>query len=328
MAKVVFITGATGFIGSRVVRLLSARGDRVQCLVRDRAKAGELAQLGVGLVQGDVCDVDALDRGLNEADAALHLAGIYDLGTIDEAEMERVNVQGTREFIAATHRAGTPVRIHVSTTSALEPPTTGIADESAALLSPPYPSTYHRTKTEAHRLALHAQESGDALVIVCPSFVYGPGDEGPAGRLVRDLVRGRLPGLLTDPAQQSFAYIDDVAEGMVGAIDRGRPGETYILAGEHASVSDFAKEIARAAGRRPPLLRFPVGVAAATGGVLDAISRVVGVRFTMTREGVTAVASRRWLFSWKKAEKELGYTSRPLADGVAETVATLLPRKK
>ena len=317
----VFLTGATGFIGSRVARLLSGRGDKICCLVRDPARAAALAELGAELVAGDVCDAAALDRGLAGVDAAIHLAGIYDVGVVDAAELERVNVDGTRAFLEATRRAGTPLRVHISTTGALEPPATGVADESAPPLAPPYPAVYHRTKTAAHRLALEAQAAGDPVVIVCPAFVYGPGDAGPAGRMVRDLVRGRLPGLPADPAWFSFVYVDDIAAGIVAALDRGRPGETYILSGEHASINDFAERVARAAGRRPPLLRFPVGVAAGTGGLLDVLSRLTGVRFTMSREGVVSVARRRWLFGHEKATRELGYAARGIAEGVAETVA-------
>ena len=316
-----FLTGATGFIGRRVAHFLSDHGHGLRCLVRNPARATALAELGAELIEGDVCDADALDRGLAGADDAIHLAGIYDLGVVDAAELERVNVDGTRAFLEAARRAGTRLRIHISSTAALEPPASGEADETAPTASPPFPAVYHRTKAEAHRLALDAQGAGDPVSIVCPAFVYGPADNGPAGRMVSDLVRGRLPGLLMDPAWFSFAYVDDVATGIVAAVERGRPGQTYILSGEHASLNDFAERVARAAGRRPPLLRFPVGVAAVTGGLLDAVTRLSGIRFTMSREGVLAVARRRWLFSHAKASRELGYAPRALADGIARTLA-------
>jgi nucleoside-diphosphate-sugar epimerase len=324
-SPVTFLTGATGFIGGRVARLLSERGHGLRCLVRNPAAATALAGLGAELIEGDICDASALDRGLAGADAAIHLAAIYDLGVVDAAEMERVNVGGTAAFLAAARHRGTRLRVHISSTAALDPPTSGEADETAPLASPPYPAVYHRTKTGAHRLALEAQAAGDPVAIVCPAFVYGPGDQGPAGQMVRDLVRGRLPGLLRDPAWFSFVYVDDVARGIVAAVERGRPGQTWILSGEHASLNDFAERVARAAGRRPPLLRFPVGVAAVTGGLLDALSRVTGARFTMSREGVTAVARRRWLFGHGEATRELGFAPRGLADGIAATVARPAP---
>jgi dihydroflavonol-4-reductase len=317
---VTFLTGATGFIGARVARILAGHGHGLRCLVRDPARATDLADLGAELVRGDVCDANALDRGLDAADGAIHLAGLYDVGVIDAKEQERVNVAGTRAFLDAARRAGTRLRVHISSTAALEPPVSGEADESAPTASPPYASRYHRTKADAHRLALRAQEAGDPVAIVCPAFVYGPGDRGPAGRMVGDLARGRLPGLLTDPGWFSFVYVDDVAKGIAAAIERGRPGQTWILSGVHASLNDFAVEVARAAGRRPPPLRLPVGVAAATGGFLDAVSRLTGARFTMSREGVIAVAHRRWVFSHEKASRELGYAPRGLAEGIAATL--------
>jgi len=322
-APLTFLSGATGFIGARVARILAGHGHRLRCLVRDPARAVALASLGAELIQGDVCDADALDRGLTAADGAVHLAGIYDVGVIDAKEQDRVNVAGTRVFLDAARRAGTRLRLHVSSTAALEPPATGEADETAPAASPPYSSRYHRTKADAHRLALGAQQAGDPVTIICPAFVYGPGDHAPAGRLVNDLVRGRLPGLLADPGWFSFVFVDDVAEGIAAALERGRPGQTWILSGVHASLNDFAVRVARAAGRRPPPLRLPVGVAAATGAFLDGISRLTGARFAMSREGVHAVARRRWLFSHEKASRELGYAPRGLADGIA---ATLEPR--
>jgi dihydroflavonol-4-reductase len=320
-APLTFLTGATGFIGTGVARILAEHGHELRCLVRDPARARALAGLGAELIEGDVCDPAPLDRGLDGADGAIHLAGIYDVGVRDPAELKRVNVDGTRVFLEAARRAGTRLRVHVSSTAALEPPLSGEADETAPVATAPYPSVYHRTKTAAHRLALGAQAAGDPVSIACPAFVYGPGDQGPAGRMVRDLVRGRLPGLLRDPGWFSFAYVDDVAAGIVAVVERGRPGQTYILSGEHASLNDFAERVARAAGRRPPPLRLPVGVAAATGGLLDAVSRLTGARFTMSREGVVAVARRRWLFSYEKAARELDYAPRGLAEGIAATLA-------
>jgi dihydroflavonol-4-reductase len=318
---VIFLTGATGFIGGRVARILSRRGHGLRCLVRSLPGAAALTALGAALIEGDVCDPDALDRGLAGAAAAIHLAGIYDVGVPVPAELTRVNVDGTRAFLDAARRAGTRLRIHISSTAALEPPASGEADETAPPASAPYPSTYHRTKAEAHRLALEAQAAGEPVTIVCPAFVYGPGDSGPAGRMIRDLVRGRLPGLLRDPGWFSFAHVDDVAAAVAAAVERGRPGRTYILSGEHASLNDFAERVARAAGRRPPPLRLPVGVAAATGALLDVVGRLTGSRFTMSREGVLAVARKRWLFSHEVASRELGYAPRGLDEGIAATLA-------
>ena len=115
----VFLTGGSGFIGSRLVRVLRSRGDRVRCLVRDPNRAGGLARLGAELVAGDITDTSALARGLAGAESAIHLAAVYDVGVVDKAAMERTNVEGTSAFLDAISRARTPRSIHVSTTVAL-----------------------------------------------------------------------------------------------------------------------------------------------------------------------------------------------------------------
>lgn len=320
--RLVFLTGATGFIGSRLARRLAARGDRLRCLVRPSSDTEELAWLGAELVTGELDDPEAWARGLEGADLAYHLAAVYDIGVVDERAMERANVGGTRAFIEAVERAGTPKAVYVSTTVALGPAPAGAerGGEDAQWRGP-YPTAYHRTKAQAHGIALEAQRRGAPLVVVCPANVYGPGDRGPNGRFVADLVAGRVPGLLRDPAWFSYVHVDDVVEGLVRAGTTGRPGVTYVLSGEERSVDDFAAEVARLAGRRPPMLRFPVPMARATGAVLDRITRLTGICFPITRETVDAASGGRWLHPHERATHEFGWRPRPLAEGLGEMVA-------
>ncbi|MBI4409007.1 MAG: NAD-dependent epimerase/dehydratase family protein [Gemmatimonadetes bacterium] len=322
-ARTAFLTGATGFIGGRLAQELAARGTHLRCLVRSRSDTADLERLGAELVPGEVTDEAALARGLDGADVAFHLAAIYDLGVVDAAALERVNVGGTRAFLAAAERARARL-VYVSTTAALGPtPAGGAGDESSEFGARPYPSTYHRTKAEAHRLAREAQRRGLPLVIVCPAVVYGPGDRGPNGRFLRDLIAGRIPGLLVPSGWFSYVHVDDVADGLILAVERGRTGEVYVLSGEERAFNDFAAEVARLAGRRAPRLRFPAPLALATGAVLDLIGRLTGRRMPLSREGV-AVAAGRWLHSHDKATRELGWNPRPLRAGLPETVAWLL----
>ncbi|HEX7048679.1 MAG TPA: NAD-dependent epimerase/dehydratase family protein [Longimicrobiales bacterium] len=318
----VFLTGATGFIGTRLARRLAADGDRLRCLVRADSDTAELERLGAERIEGDITDAAALVRGLDGVELAYHLAAIYDVGVVDERAMTRTNVEGTRAFLDAVARAGTPRAVYVSTTAALAPVTDGEGDENTEY--PPdarYPSAYHRTKAEAHRLARAAQRDGLPLIIACPAYVYGPGDRGPGGRFLMDLLAGRMPGLLARPGWFSYVHVDDVVEGLILAAERGVPGETYVLSGEHCSVNDFAARAAALAGRRPPRLRFPVPLARLTGTALDAIGRRTGMRFPISRESVDVAAELRWLHSNAKAGRELGWTPRPLADGLPETIA-------
>ena len=321
-SRLVFVTGATGFLGSRLARRLAARGDRVRCLVRESSDTADLERIGAELVRGDAGDEAALAAGLAGADLAYHLAAGYDVGVVDEVELTRVNVGGTKAFLDAARRAGTPKLVYVSTTAALGPAPAGEAEGSEDTdYRGPYPSAYHRTKAEAHRLAREAQRRSFPLVIVCPAWVYGPGDHGPGGRFVQDLLHRRIPGMPSESGWFSFVHVDDVVEGLVRAGDDGVPGRVYVLGGEARTFHDFAREVASLAGMRLPRLRFPVWLARATGSALDAVARVTGFRFPLTAEGVMLTSSGRWLHSERAAREDLGWSPRPLSAGLPETVA-------
>ena len=319
----IYITGGTGFIGERLTRRLLERGEPVRCLVRSPERAEKLKALGAELIQGDVADERVHLEGLRDARLAFHLAAIYDVGIVDRAALERTNIEGTRAFLSAIASAGTPRAVYTSSTVALGPTQTDGAEPRDAYTGP-YPSHYHRTKAEAHRLARIAQERGQPVIIVCPAFVYGPGDTGPGGRFVRDLVRRRVPALLTSPARLSFVHVDDVVEGMIAAAERGSIGETYILNGVAASLNEYAERVTSLAGTRPPLLRFPPLLARMTGVLLDAIARPTGLRFPISREAVTTTSGGDWIHGRTRAERDLGFTPRGLDRGLPETVAPWL----
>lgn len=316
----IYITGATGFIGERLTRRLLARGEQVRCLVRAPQRADQLQALGAELMVGDLADEQTHVDGLKDAKLAFHLAAIYDVGIVDAAALDRANVEGTRAFLSAVAKARTPRAVYTSTTVAL-PPTNRGESEPRGAATAPYLSHYHRTKAEAHRLARTAQESGLPLIIVCPSFVYGPGDHGPGGRFMRDILGRRLPGLLAQPASFSYVHVDDVVSGMISAGDNGKIGEVYLLTGEASSMNDFAQRVATLGGTRAPALRFPTALARMTGTMLDLIARPTGLRFPITVEGVATTAINEWLHTHERATRDLGYQPRSLNAGLPETVA-------
>jgi nucleoside-diphosphate-sugar epimerase len=324
--RVVFLTGATGFIGSRLAERLVARGARLRCLVRSVKNASALRALGAEIIEGDTIDRAALRHGMRGCDLAFHLAAIYELGVVDARQLEQTNVDGTRAFLDAAIAVRIPKAVYVSTTVALGPSSDG-QSESIVEYSGPYPSAYHETKARAHGLAREAQAQGLPLVIVCPAFVYGPGTGGPVGRFIEDLLRGRVPGLLTDPAWFSFVHVNDIAEGLVRAGEIGQPGATYVLGGEPESFNSFARRVATLSDRRLPVLRFPPALAALTGRVLDSVTRATGRRFAITQEGVASSARARWLHSDARARRELGWSPRSLETGLPETVAWFIGRR-
>jgi nucleoside-diphosphate-sugar epimerase len=317
--RLVFLTGATGFIGGRLAGALAQRGDSLRCLVRAGSRSARLRQIGAEIVEGEITDTTFLAHAMSGVDAALHLAALYDIGVVDASEMEHVNVDGTRAFLSAVEKSGVRRAIHVSTTAALGPVAQGEGDENSAYKGP-FPTVYHRTKTEAHRLAKEAQARGLPLIIVCPALVYGPGDAGPGGRFIRDVILGRMPGLLSRPGWYSYVHVDDVVAGIAAALDRGILGATYVLSGEPLSVNEFAKRVAALANRRPPPLRMPASLALATGAALDVVSRITGLRFGISREAVKSSAGLRWLHSHDRAMRELDWKPRPLSEGLPETV--------
>lgn len=320
MSRTVYLSGATGFIGGRLAERLLARGDRVRCLVRSPERAESLRKLGAELIVGDITDPTAVRVAVEGADLAFHLAAIYDMGVVDAAALTRINVTGTAVFLDVVKSAGVPRSVHVSTTVALGPSDQAPSDNVEAYPGP-YPSEYHRTKAEAHTLARAAQASGLPLVIACPAYVYGPGDQGPGGHFIQDLLRHRVPGLLTKPSWFSYVHADDVVDGLLAAGDRGRTGEVYVLGGEDVSVNTFAEKVAANAGIRAPILRFPPAMARMTGVLMDGVSKLTGWRLPISRETVDATARERWLHSYAKATREFGYAPRSLQEGLPETVA-------
>lgn len=317
-AGLVFLTGATGFIGGRLAAALVRRGYRLRCLVRDPARAGPLRALGAELLTGDVTDRAILARGLQDAALAIHGAAIYAIGRVDADALERTNVGGTRAFLDALRGAPVERALYISSTAALGPVPAGEGDERTRY-DGPFPTVYHRTKTRAHELALAAQAEGLPLVIACPAAVYGPG-RNVFGDGLEDLFRGRLPALPARPAWHSFAHVDDVVSGLVSAAERGRIGETYVFSGEAATMNDALVRAAVAGGRRPPRLRIPSVLGRLTGGMMDLVSALTGRAFPISRESIAVSTEARWLHSHAKATRELDYRPRSLDEGLPETV--------
>lgn len=327
-APLVFLTGATGFIGRRLAGALAARGCRLRCLVRSPDRAAHLVDLGAELVAGDLADGYAMERGMEGASLAYHLAAVYDVGRVDVAGMEAANVRGTALFIASMRARGVAKGVYVSSTVALGPadPVTGLPP---AEYTGPFPTAYHRTKTAAHRVARDAQRAGVPLVIACPSYVYGPGDDGPSAEYMGNLIRHRIPGLSTRPTVYSYVHVDDVVAGLVAAGESGRAGETYVLAGDVASVNEFSKQVTELAGTWLSPLRLPPAMVRLTGIALDGVGRLVGRRMPITRElAESGATGELWVHSDDKSRTELGYDPRTLAVGLPETVRDVQARLK
>ena len=301
----IFATGSTGFLGSVVAERLRARGDTVVALVRDPAKAELLRKSGRDVVVGDLADPDALRRGCDGCDAAIHAGAIYEvgIGAPRRVDMYEANVNGTDRVLAAALAARVPKVVHVSSIVVFGDTKGATVDESYRRTSG-YTSYYDETKTLAHRMAEGFNARGLPVVIAQPGQIYGPGDHSGIGALLRRAAAGKLPVLAFGDLGLSFVHVDDVAAGIVGALDRGRPGQSYVLGGEITRLRDAVRIAARLGGRPAPRLEVPARILRFAARLRPDVAEVV-----RSADGVTFWATDA------KARTELGYEARSLREG-------------
>ena len=239
-----FVTGATGFIGGRLVRQLRAAGHEVRALVRTPSKAPDLAGLGVSLHPGDITDKESMRAAMRGSDGVFHLAAWYRIGARpgERRLAERINVQGTRNVLELIGDLGVPKGVYTSTLAVFGDTEGWVGDESYRH-SGPWLSEYDRTKWRAHyEVAVPLIQAGLPLVIVQPGVVYGPGDPSVIGNLLRQYLRRTLP-IRPHGAAFCWGHVDDTAHGHILAMDKGRAGQSYILAGPPHTLEE-ALEIA------------------------------------------------------------------------------------
>ncbi|HXA30474.1 MAG TPA: NAD-dependent epimerase/dehydratase family protein [Candidatus Angelobacter sp.] len=316
----VFLTGGTGFIGGAVARALRDRGDQVVALVRTPARAAELAQHGVTLIEGDLSDVAAIERGMAGADAVIHGAAMYEVGIPagDRPKMDEANVRGTENVLGAALRLQIPRALYISTIGVFGNTHGRVLDEGGPLGSGET-SWYERTKVEAHRIAQRLREQGLPLVIVQPGGVYGPGDHSQLGNLVHQFVAGRLPAMAFPELGINFVHRDDVVTGVLLALDRGRVGEAYILGGEIGTAGKFVATLARITGRRPPRVTVPAVLLKLSAPLGPLVAPRLGFPPNL-HELISASDGVTYWAKHDKAVRELGYAPRPLEQGLRETL--------
>ncbi|HEV7678874.1 MAG TPA: NAD-dependent epimerase/dehydratase family protein [Candidatus Dormibacteraeota bacterium] len=323
----VFLTGGTGFIGGAVARALQQRGDQVTALVRTPAKAAELERAGVTLVQGDLGDVAAIERGMQDADAVIHGAAVYEVGipASQRAAMEATNVQGTENVLGAALKLKIPRVLYISTVGVFGNTHGKVLDESGPLGSGEG-SWYERTKIAAHRTAQRLREQGLPLIIVQPGGVYGPGDHSQLGNLMHQFVAGKLPAMAFPGLGINFVHRDDVVAGILLTLDRGRVGESYILGGEMATAQGFVEVLSRVTGRRPPRLTVPTMLLRLSAPLGPLVAPRLGFPPNLS-ELISASDNVTYWARHDKAMRELGYAPRPLEQGLRDTLQAegLLP---
>jgi dihydroflavonol-4-reductase len=316
----VFLTGGTGFIGGHVARLLRERGDEVRALVRSPEKATELERLGCELVAGDLSDGTAIAAGMDGCDAVIHGAAIYEVGipSSQREPMYESNVRGTERVLGAALEARIPKVVYVSTVGAYGNTRGEVVDETYEHPGDSYTSYYEETKTEAHRIARRLIDGeGLPCVIVQPGGVYGPADHSALGKQMSDFLAGRMPVLIFPDLGMTMVHVEDVAAGVLLALDKGTPGEAYNLGGEITTMRGLITTLAEVAGRKPPKRALPTGVLRAIAPAGPVVGKIMGQPPNM-RELISSGDGVTFWAKHDKAVAELGYSPRSLDEGLRD----------
>jgi nucleoside-diphosphate-sugar epimerase len=314
-----FVTGATGFLGGELVKQLIGRGHQVVALVRSQERVSLLQVLGVELHAGDITDRESLRVPMQGVDGVFHVAAWYKIGARDNAHTaERINVEGTRNVLETARDAGVRRIVYTSTVGVFGDTRGHLVSESHYSHGP-FLTEYDRTKWIAHYdVAVPMIRSGLPLIIAMPGAIYGPGDTSSIHATLVQLLRGRLH---TTPRGVQFAwgYIADVARGLLLAMDVGRIGESYLLTGPVHSFEEAFALAARIAGRRPPFFHPRPFVMRGLASVASTLERW-DLHLSIAAETLRLMAGTTWIGSSAKAEKELGFSARPLEEGLRHTI--------
>jgi dihydroflavonol-4-reductase len=326
----VFVTGGGGFIGRAVVRDLLARGDRVTAAVRDPGRASDLVALGAELLASDLTDYASLERDIAGHDAVVHLAGSYRVGISarERPAMWDANVSTTERVLDAALAAGIGRIVYVSTVNVLGNTGGLVLDEGHRrdLARQPFLSFYDETKFRAHQLAASRAAEGGPVVIAMPGTVYGPGDHSAIGAQLRQAFDGTLRYRALDEVGTTLVHVDDEAAGILGVVDRGRIGESYILAGRPQRLRHALALAAFVGGRQLTRIRVPTVLLRALAPLGTLMSGRGGLPGNVG-EVVSAASGVTYWASSAKAERELGFHPRELERGLRDWLAGAVPSR-
>ena len=311
------VTGASGFVGWHVARLLLERGHRVRALLR---ASSAVPELDVERVVGDLRDPSSLERAVAGCGLVFHVAADYRLWSKNPGELYRSNVDGTRNMLAAAQAAGVERFVYTSTVGCVGIPAGGIGDENQPVSLANMTGAYKRSKFLAEEIALEFARKGFPVVIVNPTAPMGDHDfkPTPTGQIVLDFINGGMPMFIDTGL--NVVGVRDVAIGHLLACERGGVGERYILGSENMTLGKILAELAQITGLKAPTLQLPYFLAWSAGLATTAWAGLTGMPPRVPLEGVRMAKTKMWV-SHAKAARELGYAPAPARQALADAVA-------
>ncbi len=314
----ILVTGATGHVGNVLIRELLAAGEPVRALVLPNDRCRALEGLAVERIEGNVLNPASLDRAMAGVDVVFHLAGIISILPGAEPLMRKVNVDGARNTAQAALRSGVRRMVHVSSIHALARLPHGVVvDENAPFIVDNLLDIYDQTKAEGARVVLDTVNQGLDATVVCPTGIIGPYDylDSEMGNVILNFARKRLHFLVK--GAYDFVDVRDVARGLTQAAAKGRSGEVYILSGSRVEIPQIKQIVQDFVGIHTPHIVLPMWLAEACATFTESFYRLTRSIPKFTRYSLQVV-QENCNFSHAKAQRELGYSPRPLRETIAD----------
>ncbi len=298
------MTGASGFLGWHIARLLTERGYQVRALCRP---SSQLRELSVERVTGDLRDPESLVRAVVRCDLVFHVAADYRLWSKNPQDLYQSNVDGTRNILDAAERACVGRIVYTSTVGCIGMPKDRVGDEETPVSISDMTEHYKRSKWLAEQIALEKARAGLPVVIVNPTAPIGDHDwkPTPTGKIILDFLRNKLPAFVDTGL--NLVDVRDVAIGHLLAAEHGRPGERYILGCENLTLQQILGRLSAIANKPAPTMKVPYAIAYAAGVVTTAWAHVSGVPPIAPLEGVR-MARKKMFVTHAKAQRELGFS--------------------
>ena len=316
-----FVTGATGFLGSHVARALAEQGADVRLLVRPTSNLRNLEALKADTVIGDLREQASIEKAMSGCDTVFHVAADYRLWVRDPEEMYRSNVDGTRAILEAARKNGVRRIVHTSSVATMGFTTSGDpADEDSPVSLVDMIGPYKRSKFMSEQVALEAGRSGMHVVVVNPTTPIGEQDvkPTPTGRIVVDFLKRKFPAYVDTGL--NLVDVRECARGHIEALEKGRPGERYILGGENLTLKQILDKLGKITGLPSPTVKLPYFFAYMTGFVDENITGRLLKREPRATVDTVRMGNKMMFASSQKAERELGWKVIPVEDALQRAV--------